>query len=296
VIDQGIVDKAVSVEVEVVSVGLEQRLKSCDDLPDKIRELMERFEQRLTLDNLRLAERYIKAELHLLIHFGIRGVDKQFVASFQRAHHGIGLKEEMPSRGDGDGIVRNGLLGLPNQLLQASTCMGTEINTPEGGTDGNQHQAVFVDVVKFAEYPELVSLSSLVRFGCVDCVYGILPHALYLSIALGFVFRGVGPTDREVDKVFGGGLARSGQMKLVGQVVESTSKVLDHITSDEQDVCRHVLNTHDIVDQLSRLRIVLGPDSIWLGSEERLPCDIEISDVLFGPFDLEPSRKQLIRR
>src|SRR5208337_1456807 len=103
-----------------------------DDAINEIRELMERFEQRLTLDNIRLVERYIKFELHLFVYFSIRGVCKQFVTCFQRAHHRICSKEDMHGGWDMDRVVRDGLLCLPNDLLQVSTCNGSEINTPEG--------------------------------------------------------------------------------------------------------------------------------------------------------------------
>jgi hypothetical protein len=50
-----------------VANDLDERRQKSDDAINKIRELIERFGQRLTLDNPRLAERYIKSELHLLV-------------------------------------------------------------------------------------------------------------------------------------------------------------------------------------------------------------------------------------
>src|SRR5262249_44116428 len=56
-----------------------------NDVADELRGLMERFNQRLTLNDPRLIERYINAEIHLLIHFRVREIDEEFVACFQRA-------------------------------------------------------------------------------------------------------------------------------------------------------------------------------------------------------------------
>jgi hypothetical protein len=60
-----------------------------DDAVREAGELMDRFNQRLRLDNLRLVERYVEGELHLRVRFGIRGIDEEFVADLQRAR-GIG--------------------------------------------------------------------------------------------------------------------------------------------------------------------------------------------------------------
>ena len=44
-----------------------------DNAADAIAKLHERFEQRLTLDNPRLIERYVKSELRRLVHFLFHG-------------------------------------------------------------------------------------------------------------------------------------------------------------------------------------------------------------------------------
>jgi hypothetical protein len=195
----------------------------------------------------------------------------------------------MHSGWDWDGIVRVGLPCLPNHLLQVSTPMGTKIETSEGRTDSD-HETVLVDVVKFVEDPELVSPPSLIWFGRIDCVYGVLPHALYFSSALGFIFRGRSPTNREVDRVVGRVPAGPGQQKSVGQMVESASEGLNDIPSYDRNARRHVYNAHDTVDQLSCLWIAFGSHFVWFGVEEGFDSSIEIGEVLFGTVDFEPRR------
>ena len=62
----------------------QQGLETENQVVNIIRHLNERWEQRLTLDNLRLAERYVKGELHLLIHFRVGGVTEEYAALLKR--------------------------------------------------------------------------------------------------------------------------------------------------------------------------------------------------------------------
>ena len=55
-----------------------------NDALNKIRHLMDHFEQRLCLNNLRLAERYVESELHLWVWFFVKGSGEEFIAHFQR--------------------------------------------------------------------------------------------------------------------------------------------------------------------------------------------------------------------
>lgn len=62
----------------------EQGPEGQNNVVNQINHLLERFEQRLTLANLRLSERYIKSELHLLIEFRIGDIDEKCVTCFER--------------------------------------------------------------------------------------------------------------------------------------------------------------------------------------------------------------------
>src|ERR1700704_634249 len=58
----------------------QQRSEIGRQVLNQIRHTLERFDHRCTIDNPRFAERYMKGELQLIIHFSVRGIDKQFVA------------------------------------------------------------------------------------------------------------------------------------------------------------------------------------------------------------------------
>jgi hypothetical protein len=50
----------------------QQRLEVGNQLVNKIHKLMERWEKRITLRNLRLADRFIDFELHILFHLRVK--------------------------------------------------------------------------------------------------------------------------------------------------------------------------------------------------------------------------------
>ncbi len=57
-----------------------QRPKAENNVVNQIRHVLERFDQRLSLNDPRLAERYIKSEIHVLVDFMLDGIDEQLVA------------------------------------------------------------------------------------------------------------------------------------------------------------------------------------------------------------------------
>ena len=126
----------------------ETQSESRNDALDKCRELMERFEQRLCLNNLRLIERYIKSELQILIHFRIGSIDEEFIACFQGEENVSGPEKSIEDRklGSVERIigVRSG--GPFHHPLHVSA----KIDALKHGTHCDQ-KAVLLDVVKWIE-------------------------------------------------------------------------------------------------------------------------------------------------
>jgi hypothetical protein len=144
---------------------LEKRDELVNDLVNKVSEMMDRFNQRLRLNNLRLVERYIKAELHLLVHFVIRGADEQFVAHLQRAQ-GIGWSEESRQFGKFD-AWKTGV----DVLSEKTSRIYTKIKASESGTDSDQ-VAVLAEIVQLASAPlprPILSVSSGHAMTFVKC-------------------------------------------------------------------------------------------------------------------------------
>ena len=68
-------------------------IKVSDDITDEVLHSVQRINQRLSSDNLRLSERYFKGEIHVLAHLRL-GDDTKHVARFQREGDSFGWSEE----------------------------------------------------------------------------------------------------------------------------------------------------------------------------------------------------------
>jgi hypothetical protein len=65
------------------------RPKVFDNAADAIAEVHQRFEQRVTLDNPRLIERYLKSELRFLVHFLFEGTSDYTAGPPRLARQGL---------------------------------------------------------------------------------------------------------------------------------------------------------------------------------------------------------------
>lgn len=68
-------------------------------------------------------------------------------------------------------------------------------------------------------------------------------------------------------------------------MVKGTHQVLDSVARDEGQALRGGLNTGQVVDQLSRIRLMLGANSIRLCIDEPTDFALQVRDVFPGPFD-----------
>jgi hypothetical protein len=265
----------------------EQGLEVGHNVADQVRHTMERFDQRLALGNLRLAERYGKEELHILVFFSIGRSDVEYVACFKRNESIRGSDKDI--RNDN---VRRIASDVRPELLHRSLHRGANI---EGSItrNGRNQQAVFINIVKFAETPEHI-VSTLVWFERVDSFNRIWPHTLYFSSSVGFVFRGTGGIgNRETDAsdllVSQGSAVDIDEARYVGklpsEMIESASQVLERVADDNRDSDWDVAHADKIIDQLSCLRIALGADYICVGHKERANFSLKVTEVLFGPFN-----------
>ena len=254
----------------------EKRDELGDDAVHKMGEFLERFKHRLTLDNPRLAERYVKVEIDIHVLFRLRGQNVQYVARFQRAQAPCVRDAKHNRRIEQDSVAE--LLKFPSQLCGESNS-GAHVGSP-----CNEQEVVLVDVVQAMNLPKEV-IPTRIRLGRVDEVYRRLAYSLYFSRRVGLVILGT-LIDRE------GGLNSDlvpiSHDQLASQVVQSGSQVLDRISGDKGQLQRSVNGLDDVVDQVTRFRIALGPDFVWFGIQKGPDCPVEIDDVLFGPFGFRP--------
>ena len=255
--------------------------KSSNDPVNEITHALERFKNGLTLANLRLVERYIESELHILIEFRY-GPSEKFLAYLQR-ERAIG-REVHGMKNVAGHVLGIGMSGqkhccdfLPNFLRRGVPKVGT--------CTCNQH-SMLVPIVKFPKFPEQI-VSTLVWFDRIDALYSLLPHSLYFSSKLGrHVFRG---RIRDGEGCNSGWGLPVRQDELVSEVVESTPQVLENIASDRENPRRNIADLGHIKRALSRLNIILEPNFIGVGFEESIEDDVQIVEVLFGPFGFNPN-------
>jgi hypothetical protein len=250
----------------------EAGLEKQDGITDKITKMLELYQQRLTLDNPRLVERYLKGEIHILVRFGF-GHSKQFIALFQREMNISGPDVDVHFGKSQPDFRENGLLSHHS----------TEIDGAIAGPDAYQ-KAVLVDSVKAIEHGKVSSISSIVWFECANRVYSVLPQALYFGSKTGFEL--IGTAVRRKLQVGMSGLAGVRNIpQLMDEMVQSAPEVLNDVSSDSGKGMRGGCCFRYVIGQLSRLRLVLGCHFIRLGFEKSFDRSMQIHEVLFGPFD-----------
>ena len=68
-------------------------------------------------------------------------------------------------------------------------------------------------------------------------------------------------------------------------MIEGAHQVFDGVSSDQGQAIWGRLDARDVINQLARLRIVLGADFIRVGIKEDAKFTLQVRGVLFGPFD-----------
>jgi hypothetical protein len=117
-----------------------------------------------------------------------------------------------------------------------------------------------------------------------------LLHSLYFSPFLGFVsFGGIGDGKTDIaPSIAGSDTIRASMNQPVGKMIEGAAETLDSVSKDQRDLDWWLLNGRQVVMQASGIRIALDVDLVWVGREESLASDLEVLDVMIGPFDFRP--------
>ena len=239
----------------------EHRLEGYDRTVHMLEQLSERWADRPTFNNLRLAECYIKGEFCVILH--ARFADKEWVAVFQRLLE-VGQRE--------GGRPEAGIERTDWELESA----------PSNGYESCEQSVVLVRNVQIVDDPKGF-VPSLVRFGCVNCIYRSLRHAAYFSRIHSFVFRGaVEDWERSPAR----GDSPVDDHKLVCQMIQSTPQIVNNVSGDKTDLKWGWFQIGDIVSVVSRLWIGITPDGIGFRVNEFCASDPQFIDVLYGPFDL----------
>jgi len=128
----------------------QERLEVDNQVSHKIDELMEAREKRIRLCNLRLTERFLNFELHILLHLRFYSGEEAIVG-----FHQIGA-------------------GKPVSGKQEIVCHGKQ-------------GSMLINVVELVDSPERI-VPTFVRFKPIDLLNRLWKHSLCFSSLFGFVF------------------------------------------------------------------------------------------------------------
>jgi hypothetical protein len=251
--------------------SLQEPDKLADDAVNEIGQLMEKWKNRLTPDNLRIAERYIEGDIEILLHLQIQKAT--YPTKF------CAILNHCDSAGNRCRRAQGKASGLLGQWPVAENEHSRGISIAN-----NKQEAVFVDVVKIVENPE-VKAPTIVRLESIYNTYRIRADSLYFSAVSRHIFgRSV------VNREFGFVVWPSSVLlnELPSQMVEATAQLVDRFTSNKREFDRWMLENPNFIDNVSGLRINVFSHSIGIGFAEGIHPAFEITDVLFGPFDFRP--------
>lgn len=224
--------------------------------------------------DLRLVERYFKAEAHILILFRC-GESPELVACLQFLDTGSGnrsekelMEEQWGSRND------DPLINTRNGFVAWRSCASHRY-----GRDSEQ-EAVLVDDIEPMKLPSPVSPSLLVWLDTVENFVALLPQAWYSTLHHGRIRFGV-IEDWEIRVI--SGLARSGHHKCISSIIKCASQIMDGIAQHKSQPFGNLGNGLDLVNEFSRGVIDITPERYAVLLPEKLLSSIEVIDVLFGP-------------
>jgi hypothetical protein len=260
----------------------EERLR---DALDSARELVKRANDRLTLDRLTLAKRYVQGKLRIHVHI---------------------RRSSQPSGGAGedyctvfDGTKRR--LVLPVHVVgRKSSAPGY---VPEGidsdvlaHGEGGDQEPVLVYIVGGIEHPQEIAQAIIPGFvwhNRAHHVHDGLLSGLYRSAMIGkstFEFLGR-VKDRKLLAV-PPGVTPTGVGDVPPQDVEGGPQIVENLAGDGSEMERRLLaHTHAIKNgpEMPQFLVYLGDNDIRVLFKEGFDFGCEITDVLFGPFDLDPA-------
>lgn len=222
--------------------------------------LLQRWNKSFSAENPRIDDRLIDSEFHVLIRFRLEKAVEEFVALFEPVQARMVRPREEAVLADRD------------------------------------EETMLVNVIRLMEKPEPI-LPTLVRFETVDMTnrYG-MNEALYLSASLGYVVRKVPPYREPKSGRFAKvNVGMSDFSKLVDNMVEGTSKVLEDIPGDRENLERRRLQRCEISRLLPGLLIEVGSNYCRVFTPEFLRPRLKIIEMMLGPIGLHPDTENALK-
>src|SRR6202171_569827 len=247
--------------------SLQQRQEAADDVVHKLRQLMKRWEKRLTFDNIQFSRRFLASEIQILVHFGVcdplDNSVKEWIACFE-------------------------------PITAIETCSGKQAIVPDG-----DEGSVFVDVVKLIQSPERV-IPTLVRLERINGFHCFRKHSLYFSSLHGFVYlESLCDRERNIPVGFyvgGPVLSKPNLSEVPSQMVQGTSEILNDVSGRRDDVERQNRERREAQAALAGIRIIMGANDMHILAPNISALGLKLRQVLFGPFNFYPDEYKAVLR
>jgi len=229
-------------------------LKTSDEIIDHCHRLTEKIKERLTLQNLRLSDRFLNNSLRILIHVRAKDSSKEWACCLlpEMAIEPLALKKIIAANAD--------------------------------------QMAVLVNNVRIVKIPKR-TISTLVWFERVNSFYRRFPRSLYFSDLKGLIVLGR-VENREcysLPSALAYTPALSSLNKLEGEMIQGTTQVVQNVSSNGKNVKFGDWEFGKILEGLARLRVSLASDHVQVSIAKGIGLPLEICEMFFGPFDLYPN-------
>ncbi len=240
--------------------------KNTNDAVRRLCELGKAFNERLTLENPRLAERYLKMEIWVHVH--VRLISK---SSFDAMDYCAIFEQEGGSDGKSDlsiGVKRN-------RIANSAYCY---------------EKMVLIRNIESMERIQDRVVASLVRFERLDQAHRFCAGTLYYSLITGFKFLN---TTRDGEGCSVIGRPSVGEYEPPNKVIEAGSEIVNDLAYNDSPSVpseRRFAEGAYPKDPIAGFRLIIGNDSIGFAFEKGVDLGFEVTDLLFGPFDLSFDR------
>jgi len=244
----------------MLSLRKECTIEVVDGKPDEFGALLQKWQQRLTLETVNIRKAYIDGKINIILVV-IAPEDKNYRLIIRRA---------------------------PNRKVKADIagCVGLENNrAARGGSVTYRNDGAVNSLpAEFVQGPDFSVLPSLVWLDPIDGRPSGDSEFLYFSLCGGaFKFLPT-PSNWELDAFQD--YVSVQYREFTGKVIENASQVVRGIAGKPLDLdWRHSIKL-DFYELLASLRLTLFDDHIGLGLAEGSDSLFKVADVAFGPFNL----------
>jgi len=238
---------------------LQERLKAKNQTLNEIQDLMERWEQRITLRNLRIADRFRQFEIGIALNFLVEDTGEVWVAL---------LNEKCVEK------------------VQSSDPFGSK----NGVSIDRKESPVLVDVIELMKTPQRF-ISTSIRLERIDSFDSFRAHSLYFSSLVPFVSGSI-LRNRKFDLPTRWFATCANNDQLVCEVVKCGSEIVDNVSGCCDGVEGQLSHIRLILNQLTRLRIRISEDYVKVIVPANGKFRLQIYELLLGPLNLYADQNQ----